>query len=274
MTLLWILLGFLITWLLLIAVGVAVFARHVDRRNRVHPEVPSPAPTWWLVSPGHPATMHRRLRDAVTRVDVAALRRPPSGPAEDLGDELRLQAAELDRHVVHATSLRRPQRRAALRAIDQQIVQLDVLSRRLVALTLAEDPAHRLTNPTPQEALADIGQRLDMIEEAQAEIAAIERSSGLLSVDEAEARLAPSGPGPVPPTPGAAPDRRPTAPTTPAAPASHQPPPPAPGTRAAALPPPSTHDRLPPTPRPAGAAVPRRSTSPGRDPRRQGPPPG
>ena len=50
MTLFWLLLGFLITWLLLIAVGIGVFARHIERRNRVHPDMPSPAPTLWLVN--------------------------------------------------------------------------------------------------------------------------------------------------------------------------------------------------------------------------------
>lgn len=239
----WILLGFLLTWLLLMAAGVAVFARHIERRNRVAPDVPSLAPMVWLVSPSRPAVMHRRLRDSVGRVQVATLQRPPVGATEGLTDELTVQAVELDRHVVHASQQRRPQRRAALRVIDQQVVQLDVLSRRLVAMTLADDPVRRLTQPTPPEALADIAQRLDMIEEAHAEIAQLERASGLLDLDEAAARL--------------------HAPSAPAPPASHagraaagQPPPPPPGSRPVALPPPSAHDRIPPMP-PRPAPVPR-----------------
>ncbi len=255
MTAFWILLGFLLTWLLLTAAGIAVFARHLERRNRVAPDVPSLAPMAWLVSPSRPAIMHRRLRDSVTRVEVAALQRRPVGATEGLTTELVEQAVELDRHVVRATHQRRPQRRIALRAIDQQVVQLDALSHRLVALTLSDDPVHRLVRPAPPEALADIAQRLDMIEEAHAEIAHLERASGLLDLDAVAADLAARPPAPGPSAAPAAPMPRP----------STQPPPPPPGSRPVPLPPPSTHDRIPPMPpRPAAAAAPAPPPAPGR----------
>jgi hypothetical protein len=218
----------------------------------------------WLWSPSRSATMHRRLRDACTRIDVTALSRQPSAAATDVHEELRLQATELDRHVVHASGLPRRHRRVALRTIDQQVVQLDVLSRRLVAMAQAPDSTRLLTNPSPAEALADIAQRLDMIEEAQAEIAHLERSSGLFDLDqlgaqldaEAAARTARTA-GPPPPAPPVSPvgTERP-GPTRPAPAPASQPPPPPPHARPVALPPPSTHDRIPPVPRTHPASVP------------------
>ncbi|MFN8039218.1 MAG: hypothetical protein U0Q07_08420 [Acidimicrobiales bacterium] len=257
MTAFWILLGFLLTWLLLTAAGVAVFARHLERRNRVAPDVPSLAPMVWLISPSRPAVMHRRLRDSVTRVEVAALQRRPTGATEGLTTELVDQAVELDRHVVHATHQRRPQRRLALRAIDQQVVQLDVLSHRLVALTLSDDPVHRLTRPAPPEALADLAQRLDMIEEAHAEIAHLERASGLLDLDAVAADLATRAAAGDAPAPRSSPASDPAPRSAPGPAATDQPPPPPPGSRPVPLPPPSSHDQIPPMPpRPAAAPAP------------------
>lgn len=209
-----VLLAFLITWVLLMVVAIGVFWWQLDRRNRVSVHHPTTAPLTWLGWPTKAARMHRRLRNAVAPIDPPApkgrrrSRRPPQGSADALRRELVLQAVELDRHVVFASRQPRYLRAQMLHALDAQIREIEQLSLRVGALVRAPGaPASGWDlKPTPQQALADIAERVAHLEHAHAELAHIERASGLVDPGLLDPRALPGAVDPVayPSAPGAA----------------------------------------------------------------------
>jgi hypothetical protein len=193
-----VLLAFLVTWFVLMVVAIGVFWWHLDRRNRVSVHHPTTAPLTWLGWPTKPARMHRRLRNAVAPIDPPAPKRrrrsrPLRGSADALRRELVLQAVELDRHVVLASRQPRYLRAQMLEALDAQIREVEHLSLRIGALVQAPGaPASGWdSGPTPQQALADIAERVAHLEHAHAELAHIERASGLIDPGLLDSRALP-----------------------------------------------------------------------------------
>lgn len=187
--LLWVL-AFLATWIVLLVVVATLLRWRLQRRNRVSPAVKSPAPITWLWSPTQPARLHRRLQGAVAEIHLAPSRRSdfrqPSS-ADDLRRELEYQAVELDQHLVVAARQARARRRSMIRALQEQVGDVEELSVRLSRLSARPDgtPASGwdLTREPP-DVLSGIAHQLDLLDAAQAELAEIERAAGLLGPDD------------------------------------------------------------------------------------------
>jgi len=252
--------------LAVIGVLIGLFSYRLRRANRVDPDAETLAPLLWLWMPGAAPRLHRRLQVAtapIHRIDQAeadqvektrVTRRPkhepqrPPNSAPQLRHTLRTQAIKLDSEIVLAARQPRPVRRPALRALGAQVTEVERLSTRLVqhqrqvGATVPTIGPHSLAASTP-EVLADVDQQLDLLEQAQDEVLAIERQNGLADPEHilqqisgaaqgAPAR-APEGP-PVGQAPLVAPVRPPQGPPV----AAPQPPPPR-GRPASAAPPPA-----------------------------------
>ncbi|MET0666337.1 MAG: hypothetical protein ABW008_12300 [Acidimicrobiales bacterium] len=125
------------------------------RRNRVHPNVPSPAPLTWLVAPSTPARLHRRLQVTVRVASTHTGRQVPLAVAE--------HAVELDRRVVLAARQPYGTRGALLRDLRAEADELDRL-------------AMAVRRPLDVEAVGDPYERLATLAEAHAELDAIDHT--------------------------------------------------------------------------------------------------
>ena len=166
-------------------VALALVVRSLRRRNRVVPDVRSPAPLSWLASPGQGARLHRRLRAAVAtarlaewreREAAASVETDPGVAAVSAG--IQQHAAALDRHLVVAATAPRSQRRALLQPLGTQIDQVEELAARMARnVAVADvDPPRLSHHPLP---LDDLAESLDALEQARAEITLAETAGGL-----------------------------------------------------------------------------------------------
>jgi len=158
-----------------IAFGVWALRRH----NRVSPSVPTTAPLVWLCSPSRPARTHRRLRTS-----AASARRVPRQPdAPDhsrsaLSTDLERQAVDLDEWVLWTSRAPSRWRRDHYRAIDEQVRLLEGLTMRLSDLGRVSDhpPATAQACATDHRRnLGEAAERLAQLEQAHAEVEALER---------------------------------------------------------------------------------------------------
>jgi hypothetical protein len=167
-------------------VVLTVARRHaeVSVRHRVG------VPLRWLLHPGECASLTRRLRRSVAAVHavIPAPRRrhEPSRPQE-LAEPLELLAAAPARGIVSASFLPRWTRGRELVGLRAQVLQVESMSRRLVADAAALDP----DRPDPAEwsrRMQFLDEELAAREAARRELAFIERAGGLVAqVDEPEA---------------------------------------------------------------------------------------
>src|SRR3954465_12263710 len=101
------------------SVGLVVLWR-LRRRNRLHPRWPTSAPLSWLLHPGAPARLHRRLRHAVATAHYRSRglgrHKVPGSRVGDLISELLHEAAAVDEQLVLAGRAPRPIRRRLLAA--------------------------------------------------------------------------------------------------------------------------------------------------------------
>lgn len=160
--------------LTLAAVGsIALLHWGLRRRNRVSPSTPTGAPITWLVSPTRPARAHRRLRIAAAA--ARSIPRQPDAPTLSraaLSRDLERQAVALDGWVVWTAGAPSRWRRDHYRAIDVQLRQLESLVMRLAAI---EDVAPRAEVDDTARALDEAAERVDQLEQAHAEVLALER---------------------------------------------------------------------------------------------------
>jgi len=160
----------MVTWLVLFGLGVAILRWRLARNNRVSPAVRSAAPLRWLWWPTLAARLHRRLRAAVALIHLAPSRKvhdPASLSVDELRRDLEHQAVEIDGHLVVAWHHPRSHRRGLLANLARQV-----------------DEVEHLAPPSPPEVLERIAGQLDLLDEAKAELAEIERASGLVDVDQ------------------------------------------------------------------------------------------
>lgn len=202
-----VLFAIVVTWCLLIALGIAVLSWRLDKRNRVSPDTPSPAPSSWLVAPGRSAQMHRRLRNAVQMSRLAVPPPTDTDPALSIPHlrlDLEHQAVAIDHHLVVASRMPRPQRRRTLDHLQRDVVNLEGIARRLIELDAR--PAHLPRSgwtpaERPDAALGRIEEQLHLLAEAKAEIDHVERTGGgLIDADELMARTPPLDPSPLDPS--------------------------------------------------------------------------
>lgn len=201
-------LAVMLTWVVLVVTALIVLRWRLQRRNRVSPAVKSPAPTIWLWSPTRPAQLHRRLQLAVGEISTAPSRRArpaPSLSVDELQRDLEYQAVELDRHVVVASRHPRRQRRVLLADLDPRVAQVEELSVRLSRLRRPPGtPATGWDLPAgSNEMLNRISAQLDLLDQAQDELTAIERAAGLVDVDRLALPTLEPIARPLPPPPGA-----------------------------------------------------------------------
>jgi hypothetical protein len=198
--------AFLLTWTALAVLGVVVLRWRMSRANRVSPAVKSPAPLRWLWAPVRAARLHRRLRAAVVMIHLSPsprTRQAPSLSVDELRRELEYQAVELDQHLVIAVRHPRSYRRGLLTSLDAQVVEVERLAVRLSNMSRpAGTPSSGWSGPaTPPEVLERMSHQLDLLDAAQAELAQIERASGLVDVDQllAATQAPVAVPAPIPP---------------------------------------------------------------------------
>jgi hypothetical protein len=186
--LLWVV-AFVATWVVLLVVVATLLRWRFERRNRVSPAVKSPAPVTWLWSPRRTARLHRRLQGAVADIHLAPSRRSPHrGPAsvDELRRELEYQAVELDHHLVIVARHPRRRRSSLVRSLEEQVTEIEELSVRLSRLAGRPEgtPASGWDiTRQPPDVLAVIARQLDVLDEAQEELTAIERAAGLVDTD-------------------------------------------------------------------------------------------
>lgn len=180
-------------FIVVVALGVATVAWAVDHSNRVSPDTSSPAPLVWIWSPSRPARLHRRLQAAVAPIHVPtprgrAARRaslPPAGSVPALCMELEAQAVEIDRHIRLVSRYPRGYRMLAMRQLDHDVRQVEQISLRLRRMSrpVGSPSSGWDRGDTPPEVLQRLGEDLDRLEHAQAELDHIERTHGLVSDD-------------------------------------------------------------------------------------------
>lgn len=179
--------GFMLVSLILVAALTALTVRSVRRHNRVSPRVRSRAPSHWIVDPTASARLHRRLRAVVRGVhevvpEVGRRRRQlhDASPLVRMAAEIEDHAVALDHEVVAVWRARGPVRRQRLGELDGQVRLLEQLATRVESAGVAARTRRSGLESTP-EALTRLGEELDALEAAHAEIAALEAHLRLAS---------------------------------------------------------------------------------------------
>ena len=156
------------------SVGLVALWR-LRRRNRLHPRWPTMAPLSWLVHPGLPARLHRRLRTAVATAHYRAPGRGrhkvPSSSVDELILELLHEAAALDEQIVLAGRAPRSIRNQLLAVTAPQVTKLEAIAGRLAVLVSA---SARPGGAPAASAIRALEERLDAIEISRQEIADLE----------------------------------------------------------------------------------------------------
>ncbi|HEU5150604.1 MAG TPA: hypothetical protein VFU19_08915 [Iamia sp.] len=174
------LLAVMVFSLLLAVLAAWLGARALQKRNRVSPDVATPAPTTWLGAPGTGARLHRRLRTAVAVARSASAIAPTAPHLADLTAELEREAVALDTHLVIASRIKGKQGRAQLAALAQQVRQVEQVASQ-VSLLAAQAQAPLMAQGQPS-ALDDLARQLDLLEQARHEVAEVETAAGVQRV--------------------------------------------------------------------------------------------
>jgi len=163
-----------LTFALASSVGLVALWR-LRRHNRLHPAWPTSAPITWLVHPGAPARLHRRLRAAVRTAHhrPAGPRRHkvPHSAVDELVAELLHEAAALDEQVVLAGRAPLSVRRRIVTITRPQVAQLEALAGRLAVLVSATG---RPGGVPAAAAIRTLEDKLDALEVSRQEIADLE----------------------------------------------------------------------------------------------------
>jgi len=144
------------------------------RRNRVNPQVRSRAPLAWMASPGRAAVAHRRLRRAVQGARAArsaALDGSTDGELTSCVVDLARQAAAIDDHLVLAARCSPVVRRNLVRGLESQVREIEAVSARITTLVVG---GRRPAAEGGADAVRRISERLDALDAAHAELAALE----------------------------------------------------------------------------------------------------
>jgi hypothetical protein len=179
----------------------------LDMRNRVDVNHSSPAPLSWLIAPTETAALHRRLRDSSTmtrRIGPLTETAAP-GTTDDLRLKILQQAALLDRDLAGAGRAPRRHRRELMKTIRPQVQELEKLSLRVNELSRRSRGTNLPPGVDPPDvALGHIAERVELLENAEAELADVERANGLLDAERLIRESQPTrepAPQPAPPQP-------------------------------------------------------------------------
>lgn len=174
----------------------ALFVRHrINRRHRVHPKVPTPAPITWLADPRAAARLHRRLaKVGHTAGDVAddhrlpqkKLRRAVEQPEMvALAEELRQQAVNLDVQIARTSTLPTAVRRQHLAQLAASVSEAEFACIRLVSVS-AQSRSHAvLANGVAGQApggavdVTDVAGQVERLAEAHRILQQLDERAGL-----------------------------------------------------------------------------------------------
>ena len=170
------------------AVAVAAWLR---RRNRVSPNARSRAPLTWLVSPSRAALAHRRLRRAVVAVRAATAPRDrrtnrDGGELAACVAELQRHAAAVDDHLVLAARCSPAVRRNLVRGLGREVGDVERLAARVTTAALGQSLGSAARR---DDAVRHIAERLDALEAAHADLAALEATWASPAFNPARPRL-------------------------------------------------------------------------------------
>ena len=156
--------------------GALTYGRwRLRKQLRVRPSTRSRAPTNWLVSMSEPARLHRRLRTAATTARLAGSR--GGATIADLANEIEDHAVALETHLVLLSRLWRRERHARKQLIAQ-VAQLEQLAAHLATSAIEVNRPRALGAGSP-DALAELTDRIDALDQARQELEALERSWNL-----------------------------------------------------------------------------------------------
>ncbi len=196
LTLLLILLGLGVATAMVLAITFLLGARALNRRNRVSPDAPSPAPASWVGAPSAAPRMHRRLRTAVAAARAAATAPDANPQLVDVAQDLEAEAVALDAHVVAAGRMPAKARRPHLKTLDQHVKTIERLASQ-VSLESAQSQAPRAATGG-RTALDQLAEQLDTMEEARLEVTRIEAEAGIDRVSPFAVTDPPDTPRPQP----------------------------------------------------------------------------
>jgi hypothetical protein len=156
-----------------------ILATHRIRNAlRLVPGRPTSAPVLWLVHPGLPAQLHRRLRKACRTVAGAvgtptrslhpARRRHQGSPLTRVGAELIDRAVFLDNRVVAADRLSSAWRRATLHELTNEVRTIETAAVRVWRLDAVWREHQRTQDPLVGD--PSLETQLDAMEAAMAEL--------------------------------------------------------------------------------------------------------
>lgn len=168
-----------------VAVGVVclvlafgLILRTLRRRLRLVSNRANWVPLAWLVHPGRPAQLHRRLRSACqtvtalvgapTRLRHPSRRHQPSSPLARVGAELVDQALGLDARIVIASRLTGPHRRSTLYELAAEVRSVEAAVQRIGQLDSVWKEHQRSLGPGSYQPSLEL--RLDALEAAMAEL--------------------------------------------------------------------------------------------------------
>lgn len=164
--------------LLVVAIVIAVVAGPPTyahwwfrKQLRIRPAVRSAAPTWWLMSTTSTARLHRRLRRAAAAARTAGVTDDPT--LREMALEAETHAVSLEQPLLVIARLGRPAGREQ-RALAEQVAELEAFVARLANLS-----RQHASVPRRGDTIRQLQQRLDALEAAHAELAAIEARAGL-----------------------------------------------------------------------------------------------
>jgi len=168
---------------------VALFVRHrINRRHRVHPKVPTPAPLTWMADPRAAARLHRRLAKvghtagAVAddhRLPQKKLRRTVEQPEMvALAEELRQQAVNLDHQVARTAGLPASVRRSHLAQLASSVSEAEFACVRLVSVSSQARTPSVLAAGSDVD-ITDVAGQVERLAEAHRILQQIDERSGL-----------------------------------------------------------------------------------------------
>ncbi|HVM64922.1 MAG TPA: hypothetical protein VMU14_08685 [Acidimicrobiales bacterium] len=156
------------------------------RRNRVAPRARTGAPLHWLAAPSRAASAHRRLRRSLVGARAAVAAIPPDAPVRgDVASCLALlerQAVDLDHRLVVAAQCPAGTRWKLVNGLEPHVREVERIGSQLAQVAVVASPRPAGAAPG-MEALAT---RLQALEDARAELDAMEREPTLpAGADEA-----------------------------------------------------------------------------------------
>ena len=156
----WAVVAILVALAMIATATIAARSRSAFRNaNDVVPGVRSPAPASWAGSHTPEARLHRRLRDAVTSVRLAA----PDGADSPFRATIEREALAIDERLVAVAALAERVRAEPLAQVTQAV---DALEDAVATLVTTMDRGGQVV----PRALADVTEHLQLLHEARVEV--------------------------------------------------------------------------------------------------------